>query len=159
VSALTVFALVEASSLTPSVLLAILSALGLLGGIGLGVKALVERRTLNATAKAAHSKAGNDDATAASIVAAAARELIDPLRQELATERRENAEDVERERAKVRELQEELSKATADVNALRLTVHTLMHEVDVAQVKILQKDEQIMELEREIAVLKGLRRG
>jgi predicted RNase H-like nuclease (RuvC/YqgF family) len=141
------------SGVTPGMLLTILSALGLLGGIGLGIKAILERRTLNATAKATSAKAGSEDANAASIVAAAARELIDPLRQELATERAENAVEVERERAKVRQLQEELDKATTDVAALRSTVRHLMEEVDDAQVKIIKLDQTILEKDREIVRL------
>src|SRR5688572_9621234 len=124
---------------TGTLLLAVLSALGLMGGIGLGIKAVLERKALNANAQATHAKAGNDDATAASIVAAAARELIDPLRKELATERAENAQDVERERSKVRILQEELDKATSDLSALRYAMCKVMEEVDAAQLIIIQQ--------------------
>lgn len=139
------------SALTPSLLITVLAGLGLLGGVGLGIKAILERRTLNATAKASTSKAGSDDATAASIVAAAARELIDPLRQELATERAENAIDVQRERDKVHLLQAELDTAARDAAALRSSLNQAMAQVDDLQARLVAREERIVELEREIA--------
>lgn len=146
----------------PTLALAVLSALGLLGGIGMGIKALLERKTLSATAKATQARAGGEDATAASIVAAAARELIDPLRQELAIERAENEadrlrarknndEDVARERAKVLMLQQELDQANVGAAALRLTLRTAMQEVELVKDRLAERDRQILVLEREIA--------
>lgn len=152
------------STLLTTTLLAVLSGLGLLGGIGLGIKALIERRTLNATAKATQSKAGNDDATAASIVAAAARELIDPLRRELATERQESAQDLERERVKVQKLQDALDGALDDTAGLRIEVRRMTDEISRVKDRLLEKDQQIIEkdhyiiqLEIEIARLKEAR--
>ena len=153
------------SDVTPY-LLAILSGLGLFGGIGLGIKALLERRSLNATALATQAKAGGEDATAASIVAAAARELIDPLRKELATEREEHREErkaeraeadleLERERAKVRALQADLDKALDDVALLRSNLRKALVEVGRAKETVLQKDREILALEQEIARCKA----
>lgn len=142
------------SEFLPTILLSTLAGLGLLGGIGLGIKAFLERRTLSATAEATRAKGGNDDATAASIVAAAARELIDPLRRELATERAENIEEVRRERQMVRLLQDELDKASQDVSTLRATLRRAMSEVQETKALIAEKDRQILLYEREIARLK-----
>lgn len=135
----------------PTLLLAVLSGLGLLGGIGMGVKAVLERRTLNATAKATHSKAGNDDATAASIVAAAARELIDPLRRELATERAEGMVELQKERDKVRLLQKELDDALDDTMGLRIEIRRMAEEIAQVKDALLEKDKHIIRLEMEIA--------
>ncbi len=135
----------------PTLLLAVLSGLGLLGGIGLGVKALIERRTLNATAAAAQAKAGNEDATAASIVAAAARELIDPLRRELATERAESMVELAKERAKVRLLQQELDGALDDTMGLRIEIRRMAEEITEVKDRLLAKDQMIIRLEMEIA--------
>lgn len=153
-----VLAASAASSLpSASFMLAIVSALGLLGGLGYGIKALLERKTLNATASATRAKGGNDEANAASIVAAAARELIDPLRQELATERAENAIDVERERIKVRALQSELDRALIEVAALRAQVRNTMDELNMALSTIADKERHILALEHEIARFKEAR--
>jgi predicted nucleic acid-binding Zn-ribbon protein len=135
----------------PTILLALVSALGLLGGIGLGIKALVERNALNATAKASQSKAGNDDATAASIVAAAARELIDPLRRELATEREEGDVLAAAHRVKVLQLQEELDTANRDAAMLRDNLHQTLLELESTKKRLMKRDAQILRLEREIA--------
>jgi hypothetical protein len=102
----------DPTDVTASLLIPVLAALGLLGGIGYGIKAFLERRILRA-------KAGSDDASAASIVAAAARELIDPLRAELALERAQHSGEIEAERRKVALFQRELDTALADVARLR----------------------------------------
>jgi Skp family chaperone for outer membrane proteins len=112
----------------PSLLLGIIAALGLLGGIGLGLKAVIERRALRA-------RAGSDDASAAVAVAQAARELIDPLRQELAQERKDHAEEIELERIKVDAvhakldiLRKDLNRAQQDVHDLRVTLRRSLEE-------------------------------
>lgn len=90
----------------------VVAGLGLLGGIGLGVKAILERNTLKA-------RATHDDASATAIVTAAARELIDPLRKELAAERDEHAREVQMEREKVAAVRDELEAALAEAKELR----------------------------------------
>ena len=57
------------------------------------------------------------DATA--VVTAAARELVDPLRRELAAERRDHAAEIELERKKVKEVRRELEAAMREAKALR----------------------------------------
>lgn len=118
----------------------ILVALGLLGGIGLGIKAILDRRSLQA-------KAGSDDASAASVVAAAARELIDPLRRELAQERAEHAEEIALERKKVAAMRRETEAALNDVTTLRATLRRALEEVEKYKTRNL-------ELERELERLK-----
>jgi small-conductance mechanosensitive channel len=131
------------SGVDSALLLTVITGLGLLGGIGLGVKAVIERRNLSASAKATHSKAGTDDATAASIVAAAARELIDPLRAELAKERAEHADEVEEERKKVARVRSELDAALRDVETLRATLRKALKERE-------ESEERVRELQLEL---------
>jgi exonuclease VII large subunit len=128
---------------TNTLFLSLLVALGLLGGIGMGLKAILERRNLKA-------KAGTDDASAAAIVAAAARELVDPLRQELAQERKEHAEEIEVERIKVNAvhakldiLRKELNQAQQEVHELRVTLRRSLEETSRYKTRTL-------ELEREL---------
>lgn len=139
--------------------LALVVGLGLLGGIGYGIKAFLDRRGLKA-------RAGSDDATAASIVAAAARELIDPLRQELATERAENsaemarlkrqhAEDLADERAKVERVRVELDEALKDVRRLRNEVTVALLEVQQYKSMSAAKEEQVRALTEENALLRA----
>lgn len=130
------------SDLVNTFALPIVVGLGLLGGIGLGVKAFLERRGLRA-------RAGSDDASAASIVAAAARELIDPLRLELAHERAEHAGEIEDERAKVAQVRRELDAAMVDVARLRVMLADALDTVSQYRIRVQQ-------LERE---LENARRG
>lgn len=106
-----------------TVLLDILVALGLLSGIGLGVKAWYERRQLAATAASA-------DATATAVVTAAARELVDPLRRELAQERADHAGELDEERSKVAALRRELQEAWEEARALRAELASLRRDSD-----------------------------
>lgn len=69
------------------------------------LNALVQRRKIGA------------DAT--SVVTAAARELVDPLRRELANERAEHAREVEAERMKVAEVRKELDQCADEARSLR----------------------------------------
>lgn len=85
------------------ILFNIVVALGLLGGLGAGVKAVLDRIALRA-------KANVDNASATEVVTRAARELIDPLRKELAAERAEHAEEL----AEQRKEKEALRKYHAD---------------------------------------------
>lgn len=98
----------------------------LAGGAGAVIKALMDRQGVK-------SKAGMDDASATTALTSAARELIDPLRQELATERAEHDAEIIELRAKarllnrdldaihdhVRQLRDDLSKAWKENAALR----------------------------------------
>lgn len=91
--------------MTPADVAVIIAAL-LSGGVLVEVfKALSQRRKVGA------------DATA--VVIAAARELVDPLRKELATEREEHAREVEKERAKVALVRAELTAALDEAKYLR----------------------------------------
>jgi hypothetical protein len=85
--------------MSEELVLGIIAGLGLLGGVGLGIKAIIERAVLKA-------RAGVDDASATEVVTRAARELIDPLRKELATERAEHAEELAEQRREKQELRE-----------------------------------------------------
>lgn len=91
---------------------ALLSGLGILGGIGMGVKAFLDRRGLTA-------KAESDEASATAVITAAARELVDPLRKELALERREHAAEVAASRKEVRALSKDLTECRSQVSKLR----------------------------------------
>lgn len=106
--------------------LAVVVGLGLLGAIGAGIKAILDRRGLSA-------KADADEASATSVLTAAARELVDPLRKELALERTEHAKEIAELRRQVkavlgdlaecrdeaRQLREELTKARKENDRLR----------------------------------------
>lgn len=83
----------------------ILAALGFGGALVAVINAVFQRRKVGA------------DATA--VVTAAARELVDPLRRELANERAEHAREVDVERAKVAEVREELRQALTEARSLR----------------------------------------
>jgi chromosome segregation ATPase len=94
------------------VAVAILAALGLLGGIGSGIKAWLDRSSIR-------SKSNLDDTTATINLAAAAREMLDPLRKELAQERAEHSAELEAERVKVRQVRAELASALEEAKELR----------------------------------------
>ena len=118
-----------------NLILYVVSGLGLLGGIGLAIKAVIERNSLNA-------KAGSDNASASAIVAEAARELIDPLRRELAQERAEHSEEIEDERKRVAHVRKELDAAINDVTALRAALRRALQEVEMANAKIRALEEE-----------------
>jgi hypothetical protein len=94
-------------------------AVGLAGGIGLGVKAFYERRQLSA-------RADSDGASATAVITAAARELVDPLRRELQAQRAEHLEQLAAERAKYAILRAELNQ---DLELARDTAHRLRLEL------------------------------
>jgi hypothetical protein len=58
-------------------------------------------------------------ADATSVVIAAARELVDPLRQELANERLEHSKEIALERHRVAQVRDELDAAMKEAQALR----------------------------------------
>lgn len=91
--------------MSPAELATVLAALGFGGAVVAVVNAVSQRRKVGA------------DAT--SVVTAAARELVDPLRRELANERAEHAREVEVERMKVAEVREELAQALTEAKSLR----------------------------------------
>lgn len=137
----------------PTTLLALISSLGLLGGLGYAIKAVLDRRGLSA-------KARSDDASAASVVASAARELIDPLRAELAREREDHAVELERERIKhalqleeeqhrVEEVRHELDGALLDVQHLREEVTTALAEVARSKAIIRAQEQDLLDIREE----------
>ena len=83
----------------------LLAALGFGGALVAVINAVFQRRKVGA------------DATA--VVTAAARELVDPLRKELANERASHYAEVEVERARVAEVREELAAALSEARDLR----------------------------------------
>jgi response regulator RpfG family c-di-GMP phosphodiesterase len=129
-----------------SLLMAILGALGLLGGVGLGIKAFYERNLLRA-------KAGADDANAAAVVVAAARELVDPLRRELSLERQQHelelsaamerhTMELELERRKALEVRAELQAAMQDVGRLRTELNAALEELSVTRIRLRELEEE-----------------
>ena len=64
----------------------------------------------------------------AAILSAAARELVEPLHNELARERQEHAADMLMEREKVKQLRVELDAALDDMRTLRRMVEALQDE-------------------------------
>ena len=93
------------------------------------------------------------DATA--VVTAAARELVDPLRQELATERREHAAEIEGERTKVLEFRRELAQALEDARALRAELTRVRAELDHAWREIDAQKKRNRELEQQLRKLRS----
>lgn len=109
-------------SLTATDFITLLVATGLLSGIGYAIKALADR-------KATRAKANSDDASATSVVVAAARELVDPLRKELQQERESHSREIEEERRRVAHVREELDLAMDDVHRLRNELTLALAEV------------------------------
>lgn len=97
------------------------------GGIWQAAKALIERKSLS---KSLDAKGNVDDANATATVIAAARELVDPLRKELAEERRSHGEEIEVERAMVAEVRAELASARAEARELRAELALARVEAD-----------------------------
>jgi protein tyrosine/serine phosphatase len=91
--------------MTAAELATILAALGFGGALVAVVNAVFQRRKVGA------------DATA--VVTAAARELVDPLRRELANERAEHSREVAAERMKVAQVRDELAAALVEAQNLR----------------------------------------
>ncbi len=104
-------------------IVAVIAAVGLPTVIGLAVKAFYERRMIAA-------QAANSDASATAVVTAAARELVDPLRQELAEVRAEAREGVIVERKRLKEVQAELQQALNEARDLRVELSKMRVELD-----------------------------
>lgn len=101
----------------------LISALGLGAVLNSVVKAVSEKRKIGA------------DAT--SVLTAAARELVEPLRQELKTERAERAQEHEQhvrelkqEREQAAQLRAELDDALSDCRHLRDELHEARTEIE-----------------------------
>jgi TolA-binding protein len=105
------------------VALSLIVGVGLLGGIGLGIKAWYERRQLAAVAN-------STEATATAVLVAAARELVDPLREELASERAAHAKEAEAERRKLIEVRKQLDSALDDCHHLRRELRKARGEIE-----------------------------
>lgn len=90
----------------------VVGALGLIGGIGSAVKAILDRRSTRA-------KANLDDASATTMLTAAAREMLDPLRAQLVEVRAEHALERETDRREVVEVRTELAACKAEARELR----------------------------------------
>ena len=104
-----------------SIALSIVVAAGLLGAIGAGVKAIIDRRGLTA-------KAVSDEATATSVLTAAAREQVDPLRKELALEREEHAKEIAELRRQAKAILADLSECRDEARQLRADLSTARSE-------------------------------
>ena len=95
-----------------STLLTIVVGLGLLGAIGAAIKAVLDRRGLTA-------RAVSDEATATSVLTAAARELVDPLRKELALEREQHSKEIAELRRQAKAILSDLSECRDEARELR----------------------------------------
>lgn len=122
----------------------IVGSLGLLGAIGSGWKAWLDRNSIRA-------RANLDDTSATIALAAAARELLDPLRKELAAERVEHAADMDTERRKVAEVRAELEACTAHVRVLRGELSMARVEADELRRDREQYRAKVRDLERRLA--------
>lgn len=140
----------------PSVALPEGVTVAIIGGIcmvlGYIVKALAERRSLNRNAAAAETNANAEAAGATAVVVAAARELVEPLRRELAQERADHAGEVEQERAKAVRLREDLDGALVDARRLRVALDEMRQEFQVMED---QYRRRIAELEAALAEKSG----
>lgn len=118
--------------------IAIIAASILSGGATVAiVQAISQRRKVGA------------DATA--VVTAAARELVDPLRKELAQEREDNAKEVAAERAKVAEMRQEMENAIKEARVLRKELHDARLEADAMRLEREVFIKRIRHLEAEIS--------
>lgn len=124
--------------------LALVVGLGLLGGLGWGIKAFIDRKVIAATA-------ASNQASATAVITAAARELVDPLRRELAAERDEQAQRVEAERRKLAEMRAELEAAIEESQTLRSGLHEMRDEMQELQRENQAYRRRNAELERELA--------
>lgn len=100
----------------------VVTALGS-GGIGLIIKAIMDRRSVNA-------KANLDDTSAAVALTTAATGLLEPLRQQIADERKEHAKAREADRAEVAELHMELEACKREAHELRKELAMARVEAD-----------------------------
>lgn len=112
---------------------AFLAALGFGGALVAVINAVFQRRKVGA------------DATA--VVTAAARELVDPLRKELAHERATHAAEVDLERRKVAEVRSELLAMTEEAKQLRFELGEVRRELDRAWAQIAEQRRQLLEYE------------
>lgn len=124
-----------------------------LSGLALGyiINALVQLWKLRKEAPTA-------EASATAVVVAAARELVDPLRAELAQERKDHAEGVAVERRKVAEVRleldavrEELVEVRADLAKTREDFREMHNELSRVREENIAYRERIAELEAENA--------
>jgi septal ring factor EnvC (AmiA/AmiB activator) len=120
-----------------SIIAAVATSLGL-GGVAVAVVNTVAQRR----------KVGAD---ATSVVTAAARELVDPLRRELATERAEHTAEIEQGRVKVREIRDELDRALDEAKNLRMELAAVRVELDDSWEQVARGKRRIRELENELA--------
>lgn len=125
-------------TISNELLVSVVVSLGLLSGIGYGIKAYYERKLLQA-------KANSDDATATTVVVAAARELVEPLRKELAAERAEHAIEIEAERKKVVELRENLERALTDLGILQRELSRVLATLEHYKTRVVELEEQLQE--------------
>lgn len=86
------------------------------------------------------------DATA--VITAAARELVDPLRKELAAERQENAAEIAAERAKVQLMKQEMDDCVEEARLLRKELHDARIEASRLRTEREEHIKRIRELER-----------
>lgn len=89
------------------------------------------------------------DATA--VITSAARELVDPLRKELAAERAENAKEIAEEREKVRLMKLEMDECVEEARVLRKELHEARVEASRLRTEREEHLERIRELERVVA--------
>lgn len=124
----------------------------LLGGVGLGIKAWFDRRAVRA-------KAQLDDTTGVIAVAAAARELLNPLRLELKQVREEHVVEMEAQRQKVHavraEMQVEVDELKEELAGCRVEAQQLRGELAMARI---EADELRRERETDRATIRGLQR-
>lgn len=123
--------------MSTELLVAVVGALSLT--LGYVIKAIAERRSLNVTAAANRTNAEAEATSATAVVIAAARELVDPLRKELALERQEHAAVVERERAKLAEVRSELQAALEETKRLRVDLASMRREMEEMEQKYRQR--------------------
>lgn len=115
----------------PSIIVSVLAALGLLGGIGAGIKAILDRRGLTA-------KAVSDEASATSVLTAAARELVDPLRKELALEREEHAKEIAELRRQAKAILADLSECRDEARGLRVDLSKARAENERLRARVIE---------------------
>lgn len=126
----------------------IMVAVGLLGGIGYGLKALFERKVLAANA-------ASSNAQAAAVLTSAAQELLQPLRDELTRERADHAAEVDIEREKVRQLRVELQAATEESRTLRAELGDAHQAMDELRRDLREMQREAEEYRRRIAELEA----
>lgn len=114
----------------------LIAALGLGGAIAAAVNAIVQRRRIGA------------DTTA--VITAAARELVDPLRKELATERAEHAAELDLGRRRLEQMREELASAMDEARALRSELAAARSEADALRRENARYRLRVAELEQQV---------